>query len=320
MNYSKHLFYSTLILLLVTGLVGCGKKTDASKTDTQVIAKVNGDEISIHQLNYQMSRLGQINEEQAKAASEQMLARLVDQQLILQEAEEAKLDRDPKVLQAIENAKREIMVQAYIEQQIAGAEKPSEQEVTDFYNKHPELFEKRRIYKLQELAVAVGRDKLPEIEAAVKDAKGLADVAGWLKSKNYAFNASSNVRTAEQLPLELLPKLQQMKDGEIAIIPGDKSINILLLAASQEQPYSKEKATPIIEQYFLNQHKNEIAKQSLEKLRATAKIEYLGHFKDTAPVEASQPAPGQAAIKSDRTGDSKAEAGEDHINKGLKGL
>lgn len=317
MNYTKSIASTLLLILMAASLVACDKKEQGGK-GTQVVAKVNGDEISIHQLNFQMSRLGQINQEQSKAVSRQVLERLVEQQLILQKSIAAKLDRDPNVLQNLENAKREILAQAYIEQQMSAAKKPSAQEINGFYTKHPELFEKRHVYRLQELAVVAGRDKLAEIESGVKSVKNLNEIANWLKEKNFKFTANANVRAAEQLPLELLPRLNQMKDGEIVIIPNQDSINIVLLAGSQEQSITREKAAPIIEQYFVNQRKTEIAKQQLAKLRSTAKIEYLGTFADMNSTKADKP----AEVKpSEPKPDVKQGAADSaHIEKGLAGL
>lgn len=320
MHKTKSLVSTLMIVLLAVGMSACGKKDheQGDKTQTQVVAKVNGDEISIHQLNQQMSRIGQVPEDQAKAVSRQVLDRLVDQQLLMQQALKAKLDRDPKVLQTLEAARSEILTQAYMEQQLAAAKKPTDQEISEFYTKHPELFEKRRLYRLQELAVAVGRDKLSEIEAGVKAAKDLNSIGEWLKSKGYQFSASGNVRAAEQLPLELLPRLQQMKDGEIVLIPTERSINIVMLAASQEQPVDQAKAKPMIEQYFVNQAKSDIAKKSLEKLRNEAKIEYVGAFADMkqAAAKSDKSSPATAAKSSDKP----AAADAEHIEKGVAGL
>jgi EpsD family peptidyl-prolyl cis-trans isomerase len=315
---------SALMLVFVAvSLSACGSKEHGDKAQTQVVAKVNGDEISVHQLNSQMSRMGQLNEEQAKAVSRQLLARLVDQQLIVHQAVASKLDRDPKVLQSIENAKRDILAQAYIEQQVSSVKKPTDQEITEFYNKHPELFEKRRNYRLQELAVAAGRDRLANIENGVKSAKNLSEIANWLKEKNLQFSASSNVRAAEQLPLELLPKLNQMKDGEIVIVPAQNSINIIVLAGSQEQPLTREQSTPKIEQFLVTQRRTEFAKQQVEKLRATAKVEYLGVFADMNSTKTDKPAEAKTsdAKPADVKPDAKQGAADSaHIEKGLSGL
>jgi len=317
MILSKSFIAPATLILVALSLVSCGKKEGATteKSATQVVARVNGEEISVHMLNYQMSRLGQMNETQVKETSKKVLERLVDQQMLVQQAIESKLDREPKVLQAIESTKHEILAQAYMEKLMAAAKTPSEQEIKDFYGQHPELFEKRRIYRLQELAVAVGNDKAAEIEAAVKASKNINDVANWLKGKDYKFSANANVRAAEQLPLEMLPRLQQMKEGEFIILPSQNSINIVMLAGVQEQPLTVEKATPLIEQYFYNQRKSEIAKKQIEELRKKAKVEYLGNFSDMKSEANEKAEPAKNAEEK-----SKASSDSEHMDKGVTGL
>ena len=68
-----------LILLAVSAVAGCGSKDKAdSKVKTQVVAKVNGSEITVHQINFAMQRMGPQNEAQAKEASKQVLRGLVE--------------------------------------------------------------------------------------------------------------------------------------------------------------------------------------------------------------------------------------------------
>lgn len=284
------IYKPTLVLLLISSvftLTGCGNKENAetSKAGTQVVAKVNGDEISIHQINFQLGRLtqqnqAQLNEAQNKEAAKQILARLVDQQLLIQKAVESKLDRDPRVLQALEASKNEILAQAYLEQLITKAEKPSSAKIDTFYKENPELFEKRRVFRLQEIIVDVDQSKHAEIETAIAGLKGINEIANWLKTKSYPFNANSNVRAAEQLPLALLKKIQPLKDGEFVAVPSGKSLNIVHIAASQSKPIARDKAAPIIEQYFLNQNKAIVAKAEMADLNKKAKVEFVGAFAD----------------------------------------
>lgn len=326
MHTSELLQFRLAPILLALSLAACGSGEGDGKSATQALARVNGDEITVHQLNYQMSRVGEIGEAEAKEASRQILSRLVDQQLLVQKATEDKLDRDPKVLQNLEAAKREILAQAYMEKQLAGLKKPSQQEMDDFYAQHPELFEKRRIYRLQEMVVAVGKDKLAEIETAMRNAGSFEAMAESLKSKGYQFTANASVRAAEQLPMELLPRLQKMKDGEAVIVPTERSINIVVLSASQEQPVTREKAAPLIEQYFVNRSKGEVSRQSLEKLRAEAKVEFLGDYADMKLPSAAKQASSEAAkpAEPEKAAPQPAPAPQDDkqksIEKGISGL
>lgn len=309
------------ILLISATLVACGGSGDAKKSDTQVVAKVNGDEISVHQVNLQLSRLGNVDAAQSKAVSEQIVTKLVDQQLLKQKAMEEKLDRDPRVLQILEASKSEILAQAYLEKVSSKAKKPSSTEVDKFYSEHPELFEQRKVFRLQELVIQAAPEKFAEIEAGVKDIKNINEVATWLKDHQVQFTANSNVRTAEQLPGNLLKILQPLKEGEMFLVKSDRAMNVVHLAASQAQPVPRDKATPIIEQYFVNLNKTNLVKDEVKALKDKANIEYVGAFAEMAQAKAS--AATEAAEASEKTtpvtSGAKPKAAS-AIDKGLLGL
>jgi len=309
MNASKFARLLVVVALAAT-VAACGKEGE-SKKETQVAAKVNGSEITVHQVNFALSRLGAVDPAQAKQAQKQVLRSLVDQQLMVAKAQEQKLDRDPQVVQAVEAAKNQILAQAYVERTLSSIAKPGPAEIKDYYAKHPDLFEKRRVFRFQELVVAVKPDNIEAVKAQLSQAKTMDDMIAWLKSQDIKFTGGAAVKTAEQLPLELLPKLNQMKDGQTLVMAAGSNLQILQLVASQEQPVTEDKAAPAIERFLLNQKRSELAQAEVKKLRDAAKIEYVGAFADaaeTAPAPAAQPA--QPQVKPD-TG---------FVDKGLSGL
>jgi EpsD family peptidyl-prolyl cis-trans isomerase len=337
MRLPAHLLFLLLIATTIT-LSACGKKGEASakKSDTQVVAIVNGDEITIHQVNFQLSRMGQMNEAQAKEASKKVLAKLVELQLLKQQSIEQKLDKNPGLLQALEASKDQMLAQAYLETMMAKAPKPSSSEIDQFYKDHPELFENRRVFRLQEIVVNIDQSKFAETQASLKDIKGITEIAAWLKGKNYPFSANAAVKEAETLPSDMLKKLQVLKDGEILIVPAQGALHVINLAASQTVPITRTKATPIIEQYFLNQNKAKLAKKEMTALNEKAKIEFIGTFAEMKKADLINPntiAANDAAtsavdVKADAAKPldsasqktSKSNASTSSIDKGLSGL
>jgi EpsD family peptidyl-prolyl cis-trans isomerase len=327
---------SSLVLLIICSamvLTSCGKKDDATKkkSDSQVVAIVNGHEITIHQVNNQLAQMGQMDQAQAKLASKQVLAGLVEQQLLKQQALDAKLDIDPRVQQAIESSKDQFLAQAYLEQLMQKAPKPSSSDIDTFYKAHPELFENRRIFRLQELVVDVSKDKSNEAETSLKPLKDINEIVKWIKNNNYVFTVNSNVKAAEQLPTDLLKKLQVLKDGEVLQVPTGSTLNIIQIAASQTVPITRTKATPIIEQYFLNQNRTSLAKKEMIALNEKAKIEFSGAFSDMKKSDLAKPDNAKQSNVSPAVSDAKAEVKPNQkndkpatsstaINKGLSGL
>ncbi|MCB2487481.1 hypothetical protein KQ783_15645, partial [Listeria monocytogenes] len=77
------------------------------------LASVTGEEITVLQLNEEMQRAG-VPAAQQQTASKQLLPALIDRELLESAAAKEKIDRDPKVRQAIERARSLIIAQAYM--------------------------------------------------------------------------------------------------------------------------------------------------------------------------------------------------------------
>ncbi|MBT0962770.1 EpsD family peptidyl-prolyl cis-trans isomerase [Denitromonas iodatirespirans] len=264
----------------VLAMAGCGGSDDA-KPATQVAARVNSDEISVHQINNVLARTPNLKPEQVDMASSRVLERLIDQELLVQRAIDKKLDRNPQVMQAIEAARREILSRSYMEQFATTAEAPAPEAIKAFYDEHPALFAQRRIYTLQELNISVSPEQAGALRDAVSAAGNLNEVVAWLREHNLPFQVGGGVRAAEQLPLETLPRFAGMKDGQIGLVTTPKGVLVIYLAASREQPLDLAAATPFIERFLLNRTKADMARNELKRLRDVAQIEYMGKF--TAP-------------------------------------
>lgn len=301
-------------------VTGCGRG-DGDKKSTQVAAKVNGDEITVHQLNQAVQRLGKIPEDRVQQTQKQVLDRLVDQQLLVQQAIEQKLDRDPNVLAAIEASRRQLLAQAYIQKVAGGAAKGSGDEVKDFYTKHPELFQERRIYRFAQIAIPVQGDqeqairaKLEQLDKSTDKGRILPQFVDWLNQQGIKFRATQSTQAAEQLPLEALPRYHQMQIGDLMFQPGPQGVVVSQLTAAQTQPLNEEQAKPFIEQYLQNRERLKLSEDEMKRLRAAAKIEYVGEF---AKIEQAQPAPAAQPTEGAGEGDS-SEHGS--IEKGMQGL
>lgn len=307
-------------LVVAVPLAGCSDDKSGSKGATQVAAKVNGAEISVHQINSILSKANGVTNENAAKARKEILDRLVDQQIAVEQAIAKKLDRNPEVLLNIESARRDILARAYLEQIAAAQPKASDDEIRKYYDEHPDLFAKRRVYNMQELAVAKAGTPLDELKVQVSSGKSMEEIATWLKSKNIPARGNAGVRTAEQLPIELLPKLAEMKDGQTALIDGPQQAIVMRIVASQSAPVDEAAAKPRIQQFLQNQRSSKAVAEEMKKLKDAAKIELIGDFAKAAETPAAPPAastPAEAQAPSATTAE-KPVIGA--IEKGVAGL
>jgi len=273
---------------LAAMLAACGGGDKGDKA-SQTAAKVNKEEITVHQINFALQRQPGIKPEQVEAASRQVLERLIDQELAVQKAQEQKLDRDPRVVQQIEFAKREIIARAYVERVGESVAKPSNDEIAKYYADKPALFKDRRIYSLQELQIEAKPEQFEALRTKLAAAKSLNEFAEYLKANDFRFTGNQAVRAAEQLPLASLDSIARLKDGDSMVSPSPNGMTVLFLVGSRSQPVDETRARPAIEAFLLNQRKADVVQKDIKALRDSSKIEYVGKFAQPAPA-ASAPA------------------------------
>ena len=301
---------TVLALTLTLGLAACGSKDDKAPA-TQVAAKVNSEEISVHQINFVLSRsgAGAATPEQAAQLRREILEKLIDQQLAVDQAVDKKLARSPDVVMAIEAARREILSRAYFEQITAALSKPTPEEIKKYYTDHPALFSERRIFNIQEIVVPTAAKVGAQLREMISAGKPMEEIANWLKSKDIKFSGGGATRPAEQIPLELLPKVHALKDGQGLVIDGPVNVTVMRVVASQSAPFPEAAALPRVQQFLANQRASEAVAAELKQLKGKAKITYQGEFAASAPAAPAPAAP--AAVKPDATST---------IEKGVAGL
>lgn len=306
-------------VLAVVVMAGCGK-TDDKKPATQVAAKVNGDEISVHQINSVLMQGGAQGGD-PKEAGRQALERLIDQQLLVQKALESKLDRDPNVLTAIENSRRQILSQAYVDRTLSEAQLPTSDEIRAYYAQHPEIFSKRRLYRFQEVLMAIENEQqLSAVQKQLEKNENMRDLVAWLRERGIKFNMGFSMKASEQIPRSLLTKLAGMKQGDVMFYPGGNRALAVQLTGWQELPMSEPEAAPYIAQALVTQKRGEQAGEEIKRLRTAAKVEYVGEYAkaDTATADAQPATEAPAKPKADVAQPAKGDANV--IDKGLTGL
>jgi EpsD family peptidyl-prolyl cis-trans isomerase len=298
----------TKVAILSITLLFMSGCSDNPKPATQIVAKVNDDEITVHQLNNAMAKLPLTAEENLANVRTGLVEKLINEQLTVQQALSRKLDRSSEVMMQIEASRREILTKAYLKELIAGLPKPSPEDTKKFYDEHPELFAERRIYSLQQITITNPHPPIAEIKKLVAD-KSMTDIVTTLKQNNIVFYASAATRAAEQIPLTILTELPKIKDGEIGVIASPQSITIVKVEASKLAALSEEIALQRIPQYLMNEQAKIAINDKLNQLKSTSKITYMNEFSGAATPVATLP-----------TTKSKTTSTNDSVEKGIAGI
>lgn len=267
----KRVLCAALILVAAT-LSACGDKAKEKKPG-QALASVNGEEVTVLQLNEELQRAG-VTAAQQDAASKQLLQVLIDRQLLQAAAAKENLDRDPKVMQAIDRAKSLIVAQAYLQKRVGNVAKPTAKEVEDYFNAHPEFFSNRKQFSMSEIVIAAN-DLTPEVRTAADSAKSLEEVAVWMDAHKMKYGRTQITRSTADIPPQLSSKLLGMPKGQLFAVKEGQRAMFISVNEVKDAPVSLAVAEPQIEQFLVNKKNKELASAELQRLRADAKIEYI---------------------------------------------
>lgn len=259
-----------------TLLLGCSDADRPSSNATQpsqVIAQVNGEEISL--LQYRRA-LGLVRvQNPSEAVRQEIVDKLVDRELAVGQALELRLDRQADVLVELEEARRDVLARAWAKRVAAEVRAPGDSAAARYYAKRPYLFSERRVFHLREAALSSDQVNYPEARERLTRGDSITETLAWLKAEGVALKDQVVIRTAEQLPIEALPRLATTGPGKPAYFETPRGLLIYEVLESQAAPLDWESARPVILAHLAKQAGKAAVVSEKQRLRRNAEIHYL---------------------------------------------
>jgi peptidyl-prolyl cis-trans isomerase C len=299
--------------MLFVALSACGEKKSASST-SQVVAIVDGQEITIHQVNNELAKTG------GSQVTKQLLDGLVARQLLVNAAKKDKLDADPAVLADMERARNLVLAQSYVASKLKSPARPLDQEVEDLYRENPDWFAQRKQYEFGQLVIA--RSNLtPELNTLMdQPGKRMDEVVAWLDSHRIQYARQQVVKTSADLPPQMNASLKTMERGALFVVLEGQTAILTSLQDVKNAPLSLAVATPQIIQYLVTQKQNQASEQLVERLKGEAKIEYSEQAKSFTDLAAQANASGAEAASQKGAANDPESIKKDVISRGVSGF
>lgn len=266
-------------------LMACGKGPGQSNGSSQVAATVNGREISIHQIQTVVELQPKLAQQFGAEVSEKVLDSLIEQELAAQAAQSAGLDQSPKVVQALALSEREVLARAYQDQLAAKVAMPDDVDVEQYYKSHPELFEERRLFQLQEAVVRASSAELDSFPGQVESSISVAALNNLLQKSGLSYTARHSSQWAESLPMELLGRLSKLKAGQSIWIARHDGGTVITVVNAEVVPMSLGQAKPVIREALWTMRRKEAIMKGMVALREQAKVTRAEASPATAPAK-----------------------------------
>ncbi|MBA2920739.1 peptidyl-prolyl cis-trans isomerase, EpsD family [Sphingomonas sp. MAH-20] len=281
-------------LLLGTALLlaGCGKKGEGELEKGQVVATVDGKDITIHELNAELQGAQippNISPEQKKQLEQAALQQVVNRRILSDIARERGLDKTPMFLLQERRAEENILVQM-LQRQMSGAIKqPTQTEIDTFIAQNPDLFAERKIFTIDQIQFQAPRD--PAVLRKYQPLTTMDQVEAMLKQDGLEYKrAPSKLDVATANP-QLVEQVLKMPKDDIFLIPAGRVMVANKITGTEVQPLTGDQANQLATAMLQQRKFQDLLKRDLEPKvkKAESEVKYQAGFgpakKPAAPVE-----------------------------------
>ena len=246
------------------------------KAEGQTVAVVNGQEITVPDLNFALE-LAKVPEGTDKnAARSQVLQQLIDRRLLAEQARKEGIDKTPEYLNRERRADEDLLISMLAARRLNTAQLPSDREVQTYIASHPEIFANRETWRLDQVSYQTPKD--PNVMKEIVATKSIDQLIGVLSNHKIAYQRQQNQLDTAIVPPELYSKLNTLPAGEPFVVPlGDRSVANGIIAR-EPKPITGDQAKPIAVDAMRKTTTSKGLQGLLKSLRDSAKIEYQSGY------------------------------------------
>ncbi|SNS83826.1 peptidyl-prolyl cis-trans isomerase, EpsD family [Sphingomonas laterariae] len=255
------------------------------KAEGQVVAVVNGEEVSLQELNAELAGQNVPESVDKKALMKEVLQRVIDRKLLVQRAKEQGLDKDPEYLTQQRRLDENLLVSLLGKKAAAGVKIPDGAAIDKFISDNPQMFAQRTRYSLDQLQFDLPPN--PKRLAVLEKDKSLAAVAASLDSLGIKYARGTSVLDSATTPPALMQQIAKLPAGEPFILPAGGKVYASVITGQQITPTPAEVARPAATDAIRRRDLTDISTKTLKQVRDTAKIDYQPGYEPAAKSTAS---------------------------------
>jgi EpsD family peptidyl-prolyl cis-trans isomerase len=274
---------------------GCDrvKSLVGGKPKGQVVATVNGKEITALELRTELGGFGSRDPAIMKAAQQQALERIILRRLLADEARKAKLDKSPDYVIQVQRGEDTLLTQLYTRRLAAALPKPSKQDADTYVSANPDKFAGRKVLYVDQV-IAAPNKIAPD---SLRPLKTLDQVKALLDAEGVQYQQTSVVLDTLSADPRLVRAVNTLPAGEIFVIPQSGSLLFNQISASRSVPFTGEMASAYAMNLLRGERAQEAVGKKIEAMRKAAdnSIVYNPAYKPAAPKPASKPPAAAAA-------------------------
>ncbi|GGB24248.1 hypothetical protein GCM10011380_12260 [Sphingomonas metalli] len=266
--------------MLTSAIAVAGCKREATG---QVVAVVNGEEVSLSELNGELKNAPAGGDKDVIRAA--ALQNLINRKLLVQQARDRGIDKDPDFLQRERRTDDQLMIEMLGQQVTKNIPVPTPTDTDRFIQQNPQMFAQRAVYNLDQIVFAMpsDRNKLKALEAD----HSLDAVAKRLSAMNIQFQRQQSKLDTLATPPDLLKQVTALPAGEPFVIATGGNVVVSVLNGKSDAPIDGENARKVAAEMIRRNAVTDIAQKQLKQARDAAKIDYQPGFEPKGDAAAA---------------------------------
>lgn len=243
-------------LLTLTGLAVLTGCSQTSEPAGQVVATVDGEEITASQLDAELGDVRVASPEQQKELRRIALQQIINRYLLAKAAEDQNLADSPSGAMAKRKAEQIAYINLLQQSVTRSVPKVSDDEARQFVLDNPDLFDRRKIFLVEQILVPTPP---VSIVAELKPLNTLPEVQAVLAKYSLPTRASIGVIDGLMMEPGAVRQIAELAANTVFILPKNEDLTINLIRETRIEPVTGEQAV-------------RIAKEILQNARATTQI------------------------------------------------
>ena len=242
------------------------------KAEGQTVAVVNGEEITVPDLNFALTMTKAPEGANEKDVRSQVLQQLIDRRLLAEQARKEGIDKSPEYLNRKSRADEDMLISMLANRRLNTTQLPSDREIQTYVASHPEMFANREVWSLDQISYSTPSGK--DVQAEIAAAHSIDQLIAVLGKYKIGYNRQKNRLDTSAVPPEIYSKLNGLPAGEPFVIPfGNKSV-ASAITGREPHPVTGDQAKPTAVDMMRKTQTAKSLEGVLKSLRSSAKIEY----------------------------------------------
>lgn len=234
---ARHLFIPAVAL----AVSACNFGSSTPKAPTgQVVATVGSQEITVRQLNAELSGAAPVAPAAQKEQKRAALNFMIERTVLADEARKQGIDKDPDFILLSQRTMDGLLVQQLQAKIAAAVPAITLEEATRFENANPNIFAERKIFEVDQIRMNQPSDRT--VLAKLQPLKTLDEVAKLLTENNLPFQRGTSAIDAVGQNPQLINAIVALPPQEVFVFPAGNQIMINQVRSARTEPFTGDPA------------------------------------------------------------------------------